>query len=67
MRKLAETANEVAGGNLEVARIEVYANDEVGVVTKAFNKMVLSIQEYIKRLRQSMETERQMQEKELRM
>lgn len=67
LRKLAETANEVAGGNLEVARIEVYANDEVGVVTKAFNKMVLSIQEYIKRLRQSMETERQMQEKELRM
>ena len=45
LRKLAETANEVAGGNLEVARIEVYANDEVGVVTKAFNKMVLSIKD----------------------
>lgn len=67
LRKLAETANEVAEGNLDVPRIEVFANDEVGVVTKAFNKMVFSIQEYIRRLRQSMETEREMQEKELRM
>lgn len=67
LRKLAETANEVAGGNLEVEPIQVYVNDEVGVVTKAFNKMVLSIQEYIDRLRASMETERQMQERELRM
>lgn len=65
--KLAETANEVADGNFEVPQIEIYTNDEVGVVTRAFNKMVLSIQDYITRLRQSMETERQMQEKELRM
>lgn len=67
LKKLAEAANEVAEGNLEVPQIEVYANDEVGVVTRTFNKMVLSIQEYIRRLRQSMETERLMQEKELRM
>ena len=41
--------------------------DEVGVVTGAFNSMVVSIDKYIERLRESMEAERALKERELLM
>ncbi|MCR5503327.1 MAG: histidine kinase [Lachnospiraceae bacterium] len=67
LRALAESADEVADGNLE-AKLPVSANrDEIGRLTAAFGKMMVSIREYIERLRMSMEKERAMQEKELMM
>ncbi len=67
LQRLAGTADQVARGNLEVALLPVISEDEVGVVSKAFNQMVISIREYIDRIRGSMETEREMKEKELMM
>lgn len=67
LNELAETADEVAKGNLDTALPEVKYNDEVGIVTKAFNQMVLSIKQYISQLTESMEKERDMQERELMM
>lgn len=67
LRKLAETADEVAKGNLDVELLTVVTQDEVGSVSKAFNQMIVSIREYIERVKQSMETERAMKEKELMM
>ncbi|WP_331654621.1 histidine kinase [Anaerosporobacter sp.] len=67
IRKLAETANQVAEGNLEVQLVEVQTHDEIAVVGKAFNKMVLSLKEYIDQIKNSMENERQMKERELMM
>lgn len=67
LRVLAATANQVAGGNLDVELISIQNQDEIGVVSKAFNKMLISIREYIVKLTDSMEKERKMKEKELLM
>ena len=66
IRKLAKSADEVAKGNFEIETLEIRSSDEIGVVTKAFNKMVASIREYIEQIKENMEYERKMQEKELR-
>ncbi|MBO4824064.1 MAG: HAMP domain-containing protein, partial [Lachnospiraceae bacterium] len=67
LRSLTGAADEVAKGNFEISTLPVNSSDEIGVVTKAFNKMVVSIQEYIEKMRESAETERQLKEKELMM
>lgn len=67
IRSLAETANQVAKGNFEVQLVEVRTHDEIAVVGKAFNKMVVSLNEYINQITDSMEKERLMKERELMM
>lgn len=67
IRRLAEKANQVAKGNLEVQLVEVRTHDEIAVVGKAFNKMVISLKEYINQIKDSMEKERQMKEREFMM
>lgn len=64
---LALRANEIAAGNFDVDPVTVESSDEIGVVSRAFNKMIVSIQDYVVRLRQSMEVESAMREKELMM
>ncbi len=51
-------ANEVAGENFDTELLPVQSEDEIGVVTGAFNQMVISIRQYLERLRQSMEIRR---------
>ncbi len=67
LRDLSVSAEEIADGNFDIDPPESKSTDEIGVLTKAFNKMVISIREYINRLKESMEKERSMQEKELMM
>ena len=67
LRRLADSANEVAEGNFDTELPEMSYNDEIGTVLNAFNKMVISIKQYIEKIRESMEKERYMQEKELMM
>lgn len=67
LRRLSATAEIVAGGKLDVEPVEITTNDEIGVVTKAFNKMLLSIRAYIDKITENMERERILQEKELLM
>ena len=68
LMELSRRANEVSEGRVEdVDQIPVRYEDEVGTVTRAFNQMLLSIREYISRIRQQMETESAMKEKELMM
>ena len=64
---LAQQANEIAEGNFDIEVARSTSNDEIGVVTGAFSQMVISIREYIERLRESMEKERLLKEKELLM
>lgn len=65
--ELSEVARQVAEGNLDVEVVPVHSKDEVGVVTTAFNRMVVSIRNYIAQIRESVEKERDMKEKELLM
>ena len=67
LNSLVNVANQVGEGNFMVELLDVSANDEVGVVSKAFNKMVISIRSYIDKIKENMETERALKEKELMM
>lgn len=64
---LSIAANEVATGNFSISIDEYDAEDEVGIVSKAFQKMVASIQIYIQEIRDSLKRENLMKEKELMM
>lgn len=64
---LSNQANEIAKGNLEIDLMHVETGDEIEILAKAFNKMIGSIKDYIQRLRERMEIESQMKEKELLM
>ncbi len=67
LKKLSDSADEVADGNFDIVLPTAHYNDEVGIVIGAFNKMVISIKDYIEKLRESLEKEKDMQEKELTM
>lgn len=64
---LASAAHKVAEGDFEVEIAPVDAQDEVGIVTNAFVQMVASIREYIDRVKDSLEKQAQMKERELSM
>ncbi len=67
LKALSAAASEVAKGNFDLDLLEVQSRDEIGLVTKAFNKMIVNIRAYIVRIKTSMEKERAMKEKELMM
>ena len=63
--KLAHSANEIASGHFEGEEVIVSDEDEVQVMAKAFNKMRISIREFIEELKHTNEMETQLYEKEL--
>jgi len=65
--RLSDAAGVVSEGNLNIEMVPIESDDEIGVVTKAFNQMLENIRLYIERLRINMETEREHKEKELLM
>jgi sensor histidine kinase YesM len=67
LRRLAVAANQVAGGNFSIELKESDNNDEIDVVSKAFNKMTISINEYINQIKENMEYESRLKENELLM
>ncbi len=68
LMQLSAVADRVTEGHLDEAGVvPVYAMDEIGIVTKAFNQMVSSIPGYLERLRESMEKQQALVEKELLM
>ena len=64
---LAERADDIAEGDFDVELIPVNNEDEIGVVTKAFNQMLVSIREYVAQIKEKAEAESAMKEKELKM
>ncbi|MDD3219550.1 MAG: histidine kinase [Lachnospiraceae bacterium] len=64
---LAQSANQVAAGNFDVPMLQTDSEDEVAIVTNAFNTMIASIRQYIIQIRNSMEKEQAMKEQELLM
>jgi sensor histidine kinase YesM len=67
LMRLTKVAYEVSGGNFEVDLVHVDSSDEVEIVTKAFNNMIISIHQYIIKTKESLELESKMMEKELMM
>ena len=68
LKELSYAADKVSAGELESApQVKVHGKDEVGVVTEAFNQMVSSIPGYLTRLKEGMEKEQLLKEKEILM
>ncbi|SFR84543.1 sensor histidine kinase [Anaeromicropila populeti] len=65
LTKLTRAAHEVAKGNFEVDLVQSDSSDEIEIVTKAFNNMIVSIHQYIIKIKESMELESKMHEKQL--
>lgn len=64
---LAQAANKVAGGDFKVDIPRSEAGDELGVLSRAFRKMVDSIRDYITQIRDNYERESRMLANELTM
>lgn len=67
LSNMAETAQLVGQGNFRVKMHDTDAQDELVVVTRAFNTMVENLDLYMARTKASMEKEQQMMERELLM
>lgn len=67
LRRLAEAAEQVARGSLIAEVSGPVANDEVGIVTAAFNQMVASLKDNMEQARQRIALESAMKEKQLLM
>ncbi len=67
LHRLAEAADQVAGGDFEIGQLPIESMDEVGIVTGTFNQMVESIRNYIIQLKLTLERENELKEKELMM
>jgi len=67
LEKLARKAKEVGKGNFGISLDEPESEDEVGTVTVAFNQMIISINDYIQRTKDSLELQIKMKERELAM
>lgn len=65
--KLAENANEVANGNFDIEIIKPKSKDEVGILAATFNTMLKSIKNYIVQVREDMENEQQLKERQFMM
>lgn len=67
LEELAEKAREVGKGNFGISLKKPESRDEVGTVTEAFNQMIVSLNDYIRKTRESMELEMKMRERQLAM
>lgn len=67
LQELARVANEVGEGNLDVTISETHDYNEIGIVSSAFNNMIISLKEYIRQFKASVESESRLREKSIRM
>ena len=67
LTELAAAANQVAAGSFDVELPPVWHEDEVGIVTQAFVRMLSGIRENIAQTTRAIETQAQMKERELSM
>ena len=67
LTSLARTANLVGQGNFNVKIPDTDSNDEIGIVTRTFNQMVGSLEEYVAKVKEGAEKEQELLERELLM
>lgn len=65
LKKLVEAAKSISKGNFSFAPLTVSSNDEIAVVTGAFNEMVSSITKLIQEIKRKSDLELRLQEQEL--
>jgi two-component system sensor histidine kinase YesM len=65
LHHLAESAQKISGGNFDLPPLPATTNDEVGVVSGAFNEMVAGIAKLIGEIRSRSDLEKRLQEQEV--
>lgn len=65
LMNLVEAAGNISKGKFDVAPLKVSANDEVGVVTKAFNDMAADIAKLILKIKEQSDLAQRLQDQEL--
>lgn len=65
--QLAHSANEVANGNFDTEFITPKSKDEVGILASTFNTMLKNIKNYIEQIKEDMENEQKLKERQLMM
>jgi two-component system, sensor histidine kinase YesM len=65
VRRLAEAADRIASGNLDVEPIEVETRDEVAILARDFNAMSANIRALVEGLKEKAELERMVHERDI--
>ena len=65
--KLAQNAKEISEGNFDVKIGSKDRKDEIGVLSRTFSKMIVSIKEYMENEKKSIEEKRDIRERELKL
>ncbi|MBN2897177.1 MAG: histidine kinase [Clostridia bacterium] len=63
--ELSHSAEKVAKGEFDVEPVEVHSEDEVNVLSTAFDKMVVNIKHNIEEIKKNAEIEKELKEKEM--
>lgn len=63
--ELSHSAERVSKGDYDIEPLQIETNDEINVLTKAFDKMVINIRNHIDEIRYQAEIEKKLQEQEL--
>ncbi len=65
LRNLVEAAKSISRGNFSISPLTISSNDDISVVTRAFNEMVTSITRLIAEIKNKSDLEIRLQEQEL--
>ncbi|MCX7708583.1 MAG: histidine kinase [Clostridia bacterium] len=63
--KLSHAADEISKGNFDVDEVNVYKDDEIGIMAQAFNRMASSIRLYFDEIKEKAELESRLKEQEM--
>lgn len=63
--ELSHSAEKVSKGEFDIQPVEVHSEDEVNVLSTAFDKMVVNIKNNIEELKRNAEVEKELKEKEM--
>lgn len=63
--ELSRAADEITHGNFNVPSVKVDSRDEIGVMAQAFNRMTEGIRQYIGEIKEKVELEKRLQDKEM--
>lgn len=67
LTEISESANQIAEQNFNIPLFTYNKKDEIGNICRAFNKMIISIREYIDTIWEKAIQENEMREKEMKM
>jgi sensor histidine kinase YesM len=63
--ELSRSAERISRGDFDMEPVKIQTNDEVNVLADAFNRMAVSIKNYIDKIKQQAEVEKKLQEQEV--